>query len=68
MIEDKNRVSLEQVQTISRLQDELFQLHTDLDASRALVVATTKASEAAAGQREPTERELVALRKEVLID
>jgi chromosome segregation ATPase len=68
MIEDKNRVSLEQVQTISRLQDELFQLHTDLDESRALVVATTKASEAAAGQREPTERELVALRKEVLID
>ena len=67
-IEDKNRVALEQAQTISRLQDELLQLHADLEAASALVAATTKAAEAAAAEQlVPAERELAALRKEVCI-
>ena len=66
-IEDKSRIALEQTQTISRLQDELLQLHADLDAARAVVAVATKAAEAVAGQREPAERELTALRRQVMI-
>jgi chromosome segregation ATPase len=67
-LEDKSRVALEQSHTISRLQDELLQLHADLDAARAVLADATKAAEAVARQREAAEQELTALRGQVMID